>query len=192
MSVYIIRRNGHLPDVPILRNFVHDVHHEALNDRTKGPGSGILLHRLLRNRVKRVLLKVQLHIIQRKELLILLQNGISRLLQNSHQHILIQILQRADNGKTTDKLGNHAKRAQIIIRHLGENVFLLAEPVLQLRGESHGGLLRQSLFDDSLQCRKRTAADEQNIACIHGHRGDHTVLGACSDRNVHLASFQEL
>ena len=142
--------------------------------------------------MKCILLKVQLHIIQRKELLILLQNGISRLLQNSHQHILIQILQRADNGKTADKLGNHAKRTQIIIRHPGKNVFILVEPVLQLRRESHGGLLRQSLFDDSLQRRKRAAADEQNIARIHGHRGNHAVLGACSNRNVHLASFQKL
>ena len=75
-------------------DLIHDIQHIFLQNGAKTSGSSVLLQCLGRNRVKRILLIIQLHLIQGKELLILFQNCILRFLQDLHQHILIQSVQR--------------------------------------------------------------------------------------------------
>ena len=105
----IILRYCHSADVIILGNLIHDIQHKILNNGAQRPGSRILLRGLIRNGRQRLFFKLQIYLIQRKKLLILLQDGISGFLQNSDQHLLCQALQSTDDGKPSQELGNHAK-----------------------------------------------------------------------------------
>ena len=86
--------------------------------------------------MKRIFIKIQLHLIQREQLLILFQNGIFRFFQNFHQHFFIKSLKREHNRKTSQKFRDHAEIPQIIRRHLFQNSLILVIFVFQVRPES--------------------------------------------------------
>ena len=68
--------------------------------------------------MKRPVFKFQFHFIQFQELLVLFQNGILRLFQDLHQHLLAQSLQSTDDRQSSNELRDHAELTDILYGHL--------------------------------------------------------------------------
>lgn len=70
--IEVCSRNDDGTDLGVLRDFIHDIQHEILDNGTKGPGSGFFFHGLLCDPFQCVIFKYKLYFIQFQQLLILL------------------------------------------------------------------------------------------------------------------------
>ena len=69
--------------------FVHELHHELLHDRTKSAGARIACQGFFCDRLLGFFFESKLYMIQAKELHILLDNGVFGITQNANQRITI-------------------------------------------------------------------------------------------------------
>ena len=69
---HIIFGDRDFSNVVVFRNLIHDVQHKFLDDRTQRPRADFLFLRLLCDRIKRVILKGELHFVERKQFSVLL------------------------------------------------------------------------------------------------------------------------
>ena len=83
---------GHLSYIVILRNLIHYIKHKFLYYGAQRSGTGLFLKSLLSYSLYRIIVKLKLDLIEFKKLLILLEYGILRLLENLYQHLFIQTL----------------------------------------------------------------------------------------------------
>ena len=86
--------------------FKHGVKQDAFHDRTEAAGASAPLYRLLGDNSERLFLNRQVGILHLEQALILLDERVLRLRENLLQGILVQILKRRDNGKTSYEFGN--------------------------------------------------------------------------------------
>ena len=188
----IILCDGHSANEIILRNFIHDIQHKLLDDRPESSGTCLFLRRLFGNSLYCLLIKLQIHLIQQKKLLILFQDRILWLCHDSCQHFLCHCLQGEDHRQTSQKLRNHAKFPQILHGHLRQDIFVLVIGIGKLCLKTDGRLTCETLFDDLVQLRKCTAADKQYISRIDGGHRHHGIFVGGTYRHLHLAALQKL
>src|SRR5690606_26431966 len=151
------------------RQIVHRVEQHALENSAQAPSTGLALHRLLRDRSQRVLAELELDALHLEELLILLRQRVLRLGQDLDERVLVELLERRDDGQAADELRNETVLDQVfrldVLQHLADvapRLFL----ALDLGDEADAALLR-AVQDDLVEARERPAADEQDVRGIH-------------------------
>src|SRR5690606_23322221 len=147
------------------RQVVHRVEQHVLEDRAQPARAGLALHRLLRDRAQRVLAELELDALHLEELLILLRQRVLRLGENLDERILVELLERRDDGQPADELRNQAVLDQVfrldVLQHLADvSARLLV--ALHIGDEADAALLR-AVQNDLLEPGERTAADEQDV-----------------------------
>lgn len=101
-------RDDDLARLVRLRDVVHDVEHDVLDDALEGAGAGLALDGLLGDGAQRVLSELELDVVHGEQLLVLLDWGVLRLGQDAQQGVLVERLERADDGQAADDLGDDA------------------------------------------------------------------------------------
>ena len=176
----------------VLGHLEHDVEHELLDDGAQGAGAGFFRKRLVRDDAQRAFVEFQLDVVVVHEHLVLLDYGVVRLGQDVEQHVLRERLHGADDGQAADELRDEPVFLEVFGRHVGYDVAVALEGLLDGAGKAHASALVQALGDDVVQAGERAAADEQDIA-----RVDHGVarkrrLHAARERHIHLGSLKHL
>ena len=192
LAFHIFPGDRYCPDIIILGDLIHDIQHEIFNDGPEGPGAGIPFQGLRRDRVEGIILELQFHLIQGQQFLILFEDGVPGLPQDPDQHVLIQSLHGAEDGKPAQEFRDHAEFLEVIIGDLVKNVLIAVIFILQFRAEPKRGSAGQTFPDNVLQIRKSAAADKEDISGIDGGQGHHAALAAGADRDFHFRPFQEL
>ena len=82
---------------PLRRDFKHGIHHHRFNDGPQPAGAKLILHSLIDDEVEGFFFKRQLHPINGKQLLILLDDRVFRLNENPPQRSLVQWIQISEN-----------------------------------------------------------------------------------------------
>ena len=139
-----------------------------------------------------IILELQFHLIQGQQFLILFEDGVPGLPQDPDQHVLIQSLHGAEDGKPAQEFRDHAEFLEVIVGDLVKNVLIAVIFILQFRAEPKRGSAGQTFPDNVLQIRKSAAADKEDISGIDGGQGHHAALAAGADRDFHFRPFQEL
>ena len=62
------------------------------------------------------------------------------------------------------------------------------QPKKRQRAKVHGFRSRMSTAGG---IRERSAADEEDISCIHGCKRNHGIFTGCADRYFYIASFKK-
>ena len=165
-------------------DLVHDLGQQTLHDRPEATGADVPLNGLVGDGVQGILREFQIHVIIFQQLLVLLHQRVLGLLQNSHQVLPLQGVQRCDHRQTAHQLRDDAEFQNIVGLHLSQKLadvlFLLALDI----GAKADGLLVQPLFDDLFQAVKGTTADEQNVLGVHLDELLMGVLPAALGRHV--------
>ena len=82
----------------IRRDLKHNIRHHALHYGAQAPRADLTIQRFLGNGLQRLGLKLQLNAIKLKQLLILLDQSIFRLVQNPHHVLFGEALEAGDDG----------------------------------------------------------------------------------------------
>ena len=138
-----------------------------------------------------VIFELQLYLIKGQQFLVLFEDGVPGLPQDSDQHVFVQPLHGAEDGEPAQEFRNHAEFLEVIIGDLVKYVLITVVFILQLRSETKRGSAGQTFPDDVLQIRKSAAADKEDISGVDGGQGHHAALAAGADRNFHFCPFQE-
>ena len=116
---------------------------------------------------ERLVLKLQLDTVERKELLVLLEERIFRFFNNSYERLLVEIFKRNYNGKPADELGDNAV-FYYVVRY---NVLVDTARNLLLRrlflGVKAYLLAALTLFNDGFNTVESAAADKENVLRVY-------------------------
>ena len=161
-----------------------------LHDSTKSSGTCFSLKRFPGNCLKCFILELKLHAIQLKKLVILLCEGILRLLQNTDQRFFIQRIQGYHDRNSSDKLRDQTEFNKVLRHNLLQNLAHIAVFLLgNLRSETNGfGIL--SCLDNLLQSVKGTTANKQDVCSIDLDKFLMRMLSSSLRRYACNGSFQ--
>ena len=155
-----------LCDVFFVREVEHDVFHHTLHDRAKAAGAGVLAHSDPGDLAEGFGLKLEADAVGLHELLVLSDQGVFGLGQDSYQCFFVQFVEGDEDGKSADKFGGQAVLDEVLrsqVPELFREGFLCFD--IEGRAEAEGVLAGFS-GKEFLDSGKSTAADEQNIARI--------------------------
>src|SRR5258706_4803915 len=91
-------------DVGTRWNLEHRVEQRLLDDRLQSARAGAAKQCQLRDRIERSLLEHELHVVQREELLVLLDQRVLGLGEDADDVLLVEVVQRDDDGQAADEL----------------------------------------------------------------------------------------
>src|SRR5712691_11010747 len=104
----------------------HRVQQSLLDDRLERAGAGAAQQRQLGDGVEASFLEDELDVVQREELLILLDERVLRLGEDADDVLLVEVVQRDDDGQTADELGNEPVLQQVLrlqlLQRLGDRL----------------------------------------------------------------------
>ena len=155
-----------LCDVFFVREVEHDVFHHTLHDRAKAAGAGVLAHSDPGDLAEGFGLKLEADAVGLHELLVLSDQGVFGLGQDSYQCFFVQFVEGDEDGKSADKFGGQAVLDEVLrsqVPELFREGFLCFD--IEGRAEAEGVLAGFS-GKEFLDSGKSTAADEQNVARI--------------------------
>ncbi len=101
-----------------------------------------------------------------EQLLILLDDGVLGLGQDTHQRRLVQVVERDRDRQPPYELRNQPELQQIIWDQLGEGRVTHFGRLFDGRLKAHQLMTAQPLFDDLVEPFEGAAADEQDVLCI--------------------------
>ena len=113
-NLYAVTVNDDLCNVVARGNLKHGFHHDILHDGTKTARAGITLDGKLCDCFERIIGQCQLDVVHIKELNVLLQQCRLWLLDDTKQRILVKIIQRNNDGKSADQLGDQTVLDNIV------------------------------------------------------------------------------
>src|SRR5678816_3909479 len=149
-------------DLLLRGRVIHDVQHDLFQYRAQSPGSGFLRECLPRHRSQGALSESQLHLLERKQFLVLLGEGISRLSQNLDQCAFIKFIKGGHYGETADELRNETVFQKILwLYPLEQFAQPHVRPPADFCAESHGFSI-QTLLDDLFESDKRPTANKED------------------------------
>ena len=134
----------------------------------------------------------ELHVLHVEQLLILLDEGVLRLLQDLDQRLGVEILERRDHRQAADEFGDQAELQQILGLALAEH---LAGAALVGRGDMGAEadrLALQAVADDLLEAGKGAAADEQDVGRVDLQEFLLRMLAAALRRDGGGGAFHQL
>src|SRR5438093_2500816 len=156
-----------LLDVAARRDVEHDVEQDVLDHGPQAACAGLELERVLGGRLERVLGEDELDLIERQELLVLLDDRVLRLGQDLHQGFFGQRVDRDDDRQAADELRDQAVLEEVVGDDVLQELGLLALALLfssdDRRPEAERFLGADAVADDLVQALERAAADEQDV-----------------------------
>ena len=129
-------------------------------------------------------LKLKLNVLELKHLAVLTHHGVLGLGQNRHQVVLVERLRLGDDGRTSHKLGDHAKGVEILREHLTKQVVLVDRGGAGDLGVKAHALVAHAIGDDLVQTNKGTTADEQDVGRVDLQQLLLGMLAAAGGRNA--------
>ena len=111
-----------LADVVQRGDLVHHVEQHFLDRRAQAAGAGLALLGLLGGRLQRVVGEDQLDVVQREELLVLLDDRVPRLGQDPDQVGRVSVVERDGDRQAADELGDQAVLQQIVVGQVLQRV----------------------------------------------------------------------
>src|SRR5579883_605392 len=145
------------------RDVEHDVRQRVLDDGSQPAGAGLLRQGQLGRGAQGIRGEDELHLVQRQELLVLLDDGVLGLGQDADQVFLVQRVERHSHRQAAHELGDQAVLEQVIRREPVQDVFLrhpaAVVPGEGLAPEADALLVAETLVDDLVQALERSAAN---------------------------------
>src|SRR5688572_19695081 len=173
------------------RDLVHDLEQDLFDDRPEPPRAGLALRRACSCRLQGLLRELQLHFVQREELLVLLDDRVLGLGEDAHEIHLVERHERDDDRETADELGDKAIFQEIVGHDLLEDGAGLLGVVAERGAEAHG-LLTDARLDDLLEALEGAADDEQDVRRVDLDEVLVGVLAAALRRHVRDRALEDL
>ena len=129
-------------------------------------------------------LKLKLNVLELEHLTVLTHHGVLGLGQDRHQVVFVERLRLGDDGRTSHKLGDHAKGVEILREHLTQQVVLVDRGGTGNLGVKAHALVAHAVGDDLVQTHKGTAADEQDVGRVDLQQLLLGMLAAAGGRNA--------
>src|SRR6266851_1979366 len=173
-------------------DFIHYVKQHIFNDAAQSARAGALFKRTFGGSVESIVGEDQFYAVKLQELLILLDDSIFGLSQDTYQGILIQAVQRYRHRQATHKLWDQSKFEQVIgdeMRQNGTFCFLID---LFLCLEAHHLIAAQALLDDLVKSFEGPATNEQDVGGIDLDEILVRVLAPTLGRHVGNRAFDDL
>ena len=138
------------------------------------------------------ILKLKLNVLELEHLTVLTHHGVLGLGQDRHQVILVERLRLGDDGRTSHKLGDHAKGVEVLREHLTQQVVLVDRGGAGDLGVKAHALVAHAIGDDLVQTHKGTTADEQDVGRIDLQQLLLGMLAAAGGRNAGHRALKNL
>ena len=162
------------------------------HNRSQTTRTGLSLNCSFCNQFQSVRFKVKLYSFQFKQLLVLFNQRVLWLGQDSNQSFSVQTSQGCNNWQTTNQLRNQTKFHKVLRGDLGkQNILLYQFFILNLCTESQRRFCNTA-FDCLLDSVKRTAADKEDLGGINLQKFLIWMLSASIWRNICNGSFDDL
>ena len=129
-------------------------------------------------------LKLKLDVLELEHLAVLAHHGVLGLGQDRHQIVLVERLRLGNDGRTSHKLGNHAKGVEVLREHLTKQIVLVDRGGAGDLGVKAHALVAHAIGDDLIQTHKGTAADEQDVRRVDLQQLLLGMLAAAGGRNA--------
>src|SRR6266568_2636128 len=126
--------DGYLAHVIAARQLEHNLRHHFFENGAQPSGAGAALHRLRRDRLQRVLLECETHILEVEQLLVLLGERVLGLGEDPDERFLIERVERHGDRQAAHELGYEPVAQQVVRLDVHERV------LLQLLGDAFGDL----------------------------------------------------
>ena len=175
-------------------NFEHHIRHGLLQNGAESACTGVTLQRHSGDRAQRLVLKGQRDAVHIKQLHILLDQGVLGLADDANECFVVKIVQRDDDGQTTDQLGNQAEFHNVVRSNVAENALFAALFLFHDGTLKADGLISASALNQLFQAVEGAAADKENIFGIDAQKFLVGMLSSALGRNVGngtLQNFQE-
>src|ERR1035437_4580713 len=176
----------------------HQIEHEFFQNHAQPPRSHLACHRLTRNRPQSLVAKLQPHVFELKQPLVLLDDVILRPGQDFDERELVQIFQHAHHRQAAHKFRNQPDLDQVFRLDLGQQFLgtLLGSNRVVLFGlfatAETERLLAHSAGDDLVEPDEGSAADEEDVGRVHWSEFLVRVLAPALRRNIGDCAFQNL
>src|SRR5207302_2238519 len=115
------------------------------------------------DRAQRVVLDLQLDVVELEELAVLLHDRVARTREDLDQRFLVQVVDVRDDREPSDELGDESVLEKVFGHHLSEDLTEVLLFELADVGAEADALATDASLDDLLETRERTAADEQDV-----------------------------
>src|SRR5690606_20937585 len=173
-------------------DLVHDLEHRLLDDRPEPTCAALALDRFLGDGLERRFGELEANVVHLEQLLILLDQAVSRLGEDVDERFLVQLVEGGDDREAADELGDEPELEQIFGLHLAEDV---AEA--QLGAALHVGAeadrtLPDAALDDLIEAHEGATADEQDVRRVDLQEVLLRVLAAALRGNVGHGSLDDL
>src|SRR5271165_4290757 len=194
----------HLPrDLKLLQLLLagqveHQVKHQFFQNHAQPASPHLAGHSLPRDRAQSLVAELQPHILELKQPLVLLDDGILRPREDLDQRKFVQIFQHADNRQPSDELRNQAELDQIFRLNLTQQfevalardgeIFLLR---LLACAEAQR-LLSHAPSYDLFQANECAAANEEDVGGVDRSEFLVRMLASALRRNIRDGPFQNL
>ena len=137
-------------------------------------------------------LKLKFNVLELEHLAVLTHHGVLGLGQDRHQVVLVERLRLGDDGRTSHKLGDHAKGVEVLREHLAQQVVLVDRGGAGDLGVKAHALVAHAVGDDLVQTHKGTTADEQDVGRVDLQQLLLRMLAAAGGRNACYRALKNL
>src|SRR6266849_5454817 len=150
------------------------------------------MERKLGDRDEAALLEHELDIVQREELLVLLDERVLGLGENAHDVLLVEVVQGHDDRQPSDELRDEPVLQQVLRLHELERLGHSLALDLGVRRPETDGAAADALLDDLLQPIEGTTADEQDVRGVDLDEILVRVLAPALGRNIRDGALEDL
>ncbi len=155
-----------LCDVFFVREVEHDVFHDTLHDRAEAARASVLAHGDAGDLAEGFGFKLEVDAVGLHELLVLSDQGVFGLGQDSHQCFFVELVKGDEDGESSDKFRGQAEFDEVLRSEVTE-FFREGFLCFGIEGRAEAeGVLAGFCGEESLDSGKSTAADEQNVARV--------------------------
>src|SRR5208282_5297294 len=174
------------------------VEHELFQNHAQPARSYLAGHGLARDRPQGIIGKLQPYVLELKQPLVLLDDGILRPGQDFDQRVLVEILQHAHDGQSAYKLRNQSELDQIFRLDFGQQLLralLRGDRIFLVRifaSAETQRLLADSAGDDLVETHESSATNEQDVRGVDRREFLVRMLAPALRRDVGDRAFQNL
>src|ERR1019366_475977 len=179
-------------DVRATRHLEHAVEQDVLDDRLESACPGAASERALGDGAKRTLMEDQFDIVEREELLVLLDERVLRLGEDADDVLLVEVIQRHRDRKPADELRDEAVLEQVLSLQLAEHLGRLLGPRAPRLAVEADDPLAETVLNDLLETIERPAANEQDVGRVDLDEVLVGVLAAALRRDVGHRALEDL
>src|SRR5580692_2538103 len=186
------RGNHKVAHLALHREVVHEFEHEVFKNHAQATSADFALHGKLGDSVESVVGETQTNILEFEEPLVLLEQRVLGLCQNTDKHALVQVVHHACDRQAADKFGNQAIADQIAGLYLLEQ-FGVAATRRRRRGVGvkTERMAASALFDNFLEADESASADKQDVRGVDRSKFLVRVLAAALRRHVGDGALQD-